>query len=109
VPIFHCETNRVNHLAVDWLNEQWSDILALRASGIPVTGFTWYSLTDQIDWQHGLRVERNDLHTVGLYDLRRRVRPVGRRYQEIIQQWRPALAGAHEAVHQAERPQQRMG
>ena len=32
-------------------------------------GFTWYSLTDQIDWQHALRVERNDLHPVGLYDL----------------------------------------
>jgi beta-glucosidase len=108
VPIFHCETNRVSHLAVDWLNEQWSDILALRASGIPVTGFTWYSLTDQIDWQHALRVERNDVHTVGLYDLRRRVRPVGRRYQEIIQQWRPALAGAQELVPQAER-QQMMG
>ena len=65
VPIFHCETNRVSHLAVEWLDQQWSDILAMRASGIPVMGFTWYSLTDQIDWQHALRVERNDLHAVG--------------------------------------------
>jgi beta-glucosidase len=49
-----------------------------------VQGFTWYSLTDQIDWQHALREERNDLHPVGLYDLDRRIRPVGRAYQEII-------------------------
>ena len=65
MPIFHCETNRVSHLAVEWLDQQWADIIAMRASGIPVTGFTWYSLTDQIDWQHALRVERNDLHPVG--------------------------------------------
>ena len=91
VPIFHCETNRVAHLAVDWLDQQWSDIVAMRASGIPVTGFTWYSLTDQIDWQHALRIERNDLHAVGMYDLERRIRPVGVRYREIVQRWRAVV------------------
>ena len=65
---------------------------AMRASGIPVTGFTWFSLTDQIDWQHALRVERNDLHAIGLYDLDRKIRPVGRRYKEIVRQWRDVLA-----------------
>ncbi len=93
VPLFHCETNRVSNLAVDWLDHQWNDIIALRASGIPVTGFTWYSLTDQIDWQHALRIERNDLHAVGMYDLERKIRPVGVRYKEIIRQWRGVLAG----------------
>jgi beta-glucosidase len=97
VPIFHCETNRVCGEAVGWLDDQWADIMAMRAEGIPVTGFTWYSLTDQIDWQHALRVERNDLHPVGLYDLQRRIRPVGRRYKEIIAQWRGRLhAGTDE-------------
>jgi beta-glucosidase/6-phospho-beta-glucosidase/beta-galactosidase len=65
--------------------------MALRASGVPVKGFTWYSLTDQIDWQHALRVERNDLHPVGMYDLQRRIRPVGARYQEIVRTWRARL------------------
>jgi beta-glucosidase len=91
LPIFHCETNRVSEHAVAWLDQQWADILALRSAGIPVMGFTWYSLTDQIDWQHALRVERNDLHRVGMFDLKRQIRPVGRRYQEIIRQWRPLL------------------
>jgi beta-glucosidase len=91
VPLFHCETNRVSHLAVNWLKEQWEDILALRSAGIPVTGFTWYSLTDQIDWQHALRVERNDLHPVGLYDLHRRIRPVGTAYREVVGQWSKVL------------------
>src|SRR5687768_13166208 len=104
VPIFHCETNRVAHLAVDWLDQQWSDIMAMRASGIPVTGFTWYSLTDQIDWQHALRIERNDLHAVGMYDLERRIRPVGVRYREIVQRWRAVVdAPAVSAVEAARR------
>jgi beta-glucosidase len=103
VPIFHCETNRVAGQAVDWLNEQWSDVMAMRAEGIPVMGFTWYSLTDQIDWQHALRVERNDLHAVGLYDLDRRIRPVGSRYKEIVAQWRGPLQGGVDAAHAAGR------
>jgi len=87
VPLFHCETNRVNRFAVDWLKEQWEDIVALRSAGIPVRGFTWYSLTDQIDWQYGLREERNHLHPVGLFDLRRRIRPVGLAYRDLVTRW----------------------
>ena len=93
IPLFHCETNRVSSQAVRWLDRQWSDVLALRASGVPVRGFTWYSLTDQIDWQYALRVEHNHLHPVGLYDLNRRPRPVAARYREIVANW-SASAGA---------------
>jgi len=84
VPLFHCETNRPTRFAAEWLKSQWEDVLALRESGIPVLGFTWYSLTDQIDWQHALRIERNDVHSVGLYDLDRKLRPVGEAYRAII-------------------------
>src|ERR1700694_2433999 len=84
IPLFHCETNRVSPLAVDWLQGQWEDIVALRSSGIPVMGFTWFSLTDQIDWQHALRFEKNDVYPVGLYDLDRRIRPVGVAYRDLI-------------------------
>jgi hypothetical protein len=51
---------------------------------VPVTGFTWFSLTDQIDWHVALREERGELHSVGLYDLRRRERPVGAAYRALI-------------------------
>jgi beta-glucosidase len=88
IPTFHCETNRTSSLAVSWLESQWSDVQALRAMGIPVRGFTWYSLTDQIDWQHALRIERNDLHPVGLFDLARRIRPVGVAYGEVVSRYR---------------------
>jgi beta-glucosidase/6-phospho-beta-glucosidase/beta-galactosidase len=91
IPLFHCETNRVPRFAEQWLDEQWADMMALRRSGIPVYGFTWYSLTDQIDWQHALRVERNDLHPVGLYDLQRRIRPVGAAYRDLVARWAAPL------------------
>ena len=97
LPLFHCETNRVSRLGVQWLNEQWGDVLALRAAGIPVHGFTWYSLTDQVDWQHALRVERNELHPVGLFDLNRRERPVGEAYKRLIRDYSPLLADSDSA------------
>jgi beta-glucosidase/6-phospho-beta-glucosidase/beta-galactosidase len=84
IPLFHCETNRVSRQAVEWLHAQWADVVSLRSAGIPIYGFTWYSLTDQIDWQHALRIERNDLHPVGLFDLDRRIRPVGEAYRDLI-------------------------
>jgi beta-glucosidase/6-phospho-beta-glucosidase/beta-galactosidase len=91
LPLFHCETNRASPYAVSWLDRQWREAMRLRTLGVPLRGFTWYSLTDQIDWQHGLRVERNDVHPVGLFDLDRRIRPVGTAYREIVRRWRPLL------------------
>ena len=94
IPLFHCETNRVPRFAQEWLAEQWEDMMELRRSGIPVYGFTWYSLTDQIDWQHALRFERDDLHPVGLYDLNRKIRPVGLAYRDLVKRWSHDLPSA---------------
>jgi beta-glucosidase/6-phospho-beta-glucosidase/beta-galactosidase len=84
LPLFHCETNTTDGPATDWLAHQWNDVIGMRADGVPVVGFTWFSLTDQIDWQHALRHERNDLHTVGLYDLDRRERSVGHAFRQLV-------------------------
>ncbi|MBK5187377.1 MAG: hypothetical protein JJD97_03980, partial [Gemmatimonadaceae bacterium] len=94
IPLFHCETNTVTDHAVEWLTKQWDDVSSLIASGVPVRGFTWYSLTDQIDWQHALRHEHNDLHPVGLYDLERRIRPVGEAYRRVIAENQHLVTGA---------------
>jgi hypothetical protein len=56
-----------------------------------VIGFTWYSLTDQVDWDTALREPRGSVDKVGLYDLDRRIRPVGRAYKRLVQQWRDVL------------------
>ena len=55
------------------------------------SGFTWYSLTDQVDWDTALREENGRVNPLGLYDLDRKIRPVGKAYQQLIQRWRQVL------------------
>ena len=43
--------------------------------------------TDQIDWDTALREVKNRVNPVGLYDLDRKVRPVGKAYKRLIAQW----------------------
>src|SRR5207253_10015172 len=77
--------------AVYWLWKQWANVLRVRNDGVPIVGFTWYSLTDQIDWDVALRVRNDRVWPVGLYNLERKIRPVGRAYKELIQNWRDVL------------------
>ncbi|HTO04183.1 MAG TPA: hypothetical protein VL069_10805 [Opitutus sp.] len=54
---------------------------------MPILGFTWYSLTDQVDWDTALRENNGNVNPLGLYDLDRKIRPVGRAYKELISDW----------------------
>jgi beta-glucosidase/6-phospho-beta-glucosidase/beta-galactosidase len=95
LPVMHTETNIAEgpngDEAVNWLWKQWANVLRVRNDGVPTVGFTWYSLTDQIDWDVGLREQNNRVHPVGLYDLDRRIRPVGRSYRQLIRDWATVL------------------
>ena len=35
--------------------KEWANMVRLKDDGVPITGFTWYSLTDQVDWDTILR------------------------------------------------------
>jgi beta-glucosidase len=95
LPVMHTETNlregANGNEAVTWLWKQWANVLRVRNDGVPVVGFTWYSLTDQVDWVHALRIRRGDVDPVGLFDLDRKIRRVGRAYQKLIADWRDVL------------------
>ena len=95
LPVMHTETNAwqgpKGDEAVSWLWKEWANVLRLRNSGVPVVGFTWYSLTDQIDWDNALREERGTLNPLGLFDLDRKIRPVGEAYRQIIADWGTVL------------------
>jgi hypothetical protein len=95
IPVMHTETNlregESGGDAVRWLWKEWANVLRVRNDGVPVVGFTWYSLTDQVDWAVALREERNIVDAVGLYDLDRKIRPVGKAYKKLIGQWRDVL------------------
>lgn len=93
LPLFHGETSRAGDLALPWLREQWEEVLALRTAGIPVHGFTWSSLTDTIGWEHGSRLDDNDVHRVGLCDLNREVKDVGEEYAALARRWGTMFGG----------------
>jgi beta-glucosidase/6-phospho-beta-glucosidase/beta-galactosidase len=93
-PVMHTETNNIGHgaaVAPRWLWKQFLNVRAMHDENIPVLGFTWYSLTDQMDWDIGLRDQRGLVNPVGLYDLTRRPRRVAYAYQEIIQEFKETL------------------
>jgi beta-glucosidase len=92
LPIMHTETNFSAEHAVQWLWKEWASMIRLRDDGIPIVGFTWYSLTDQMDWDTALREDAHRVNRLGLYDLNRRQRPVGHAYAKIIREWRGPLA-----------------
>jgi beta-glucosidase/6-phospho-beta-glucosidase/beta-galactosidase len=94
LPVMHTETNirdEGNGEGERWLWKQWANVLRVRNDGVPVVGFTWYSLTDQVDWNTALREENGHVDPVGLYDLDRKIRPVGRAFKRLVEQWRDVL------------------
>ncbi len=92
LPVMHTETNVLNEKhATFWLRKEWANMLRLREDGIPIIGFTWYSLTDQMDWDSALRENRGTVNPCGLYDLDRKLRPVGEKYKDLIRKWRDIL------------------
>jgi beta-glucosidase/6-phospho-beta-glucosidase/beta-galactosidase len=126
LPVMHTETNLVQGPlgteAVDWLWKEWANVLRVRNDGVPIVGFTWYSLTDQIDWDTALRETNGNVNPLGLFDLDRNIRPVGEAYRKLISQWRDVLptqsmcltvpvvmpneAGGLHAEHQRERAEE---
>jgi beta-glucosidase len=95
LPVMHTETNidqgPRGDEAVLWMRKQWANVLRVRNDGYPILGFTWYSLTDQVDWDIGLREIRGTVNPRGLYDLDRKIRPVGEAYRDLICEWRDVL------------------
>jgi hypothetical protein len=95
LPVMHTETNlwegQHGDEAVKWLWKEWANVLRLRNVGIPTVGFTWYSLTDQVDWDTALREQNGNVNPLGLFDLDRKIRNVGKAYKQLIADWRNVL------------------
>jgi hypothetical protein len=58
---------------------------------VPIVGFTWYSLTDQVDWDTALREDNGRVNPLGLYDLDRKIRRVGTAFRQLIHDWSGVL------------------
>lgn len=99
LPVMHTETNIKEPHSVDWLKRQWANVYRLKQDGVPLVGFTWYSLIDQLDWDTALREDNGRVNELGLFDLNRKIRPVGIAYKELIHQWQDLLAKESYGVH----------
>jgi beta-glucosidase/6-phospho-beta-glucosidase/beta-galactosidase len=88
-PMMHTETNRMDaEGAPRWLWRQWHNVQLLAKAGVPLVGFTWYSLTDQIDWSIAMAQSIGLVYPVGLFDLNRESRTVGLAYRQLIDLYR---------------------
>lgn len=87
LPVMLIETDARSEDKTQWLQKTWANVLELRDVGIPLCGMTWYSLTDQVDWDTALREENDRAHPVGVCDMTRRIRPVGQMYKTLIREW----------------------
>ena len=87
-PLMHTETNVFDpHAAPSWLWKQWVNVLSVRQDGVPVLGFTWYSLIDQIDWDSQLSQKNGTVNACGLYDLDRKPRPVAGEFRQLLEEF----------------------
>ncbi len=92
LPVMHTETNLQNaDDAAGWLRKEWANVHRLKQDGVPLLGFTWYSLIDQVDWDTALREDKGRVNPLGLYDLDRKIRPVGEAYRNLIHRWQRIL------------------
>ncbi len=75
-PIMHTETNqRQSDEPVHWLRRQWANVVALKHDDVPLIGFTWFSLVDQVDWDSTLTRDKGHVDLAGLD---RKLHEVGR-------------------------------
>ena len=105
-PVMHTETNIFDaDEAPTWLWKQWINILRMRRDGVPVLGFTWYSLIDQVDWDIGLEKKIGNVNACGLFDLKRQPRPVAAAYRQLLEEFGQITIVPHgELFEVTERP-----
>ncbi|MBW3634852.1 MAG: family 1 glycosylhydrolase [Armatimonadetes bacterium] len=87
-PMMLTETNALDpQEAPGWLWKTWHNVLALRKEGVPVVGFTWYSLIDQVDWDIQLREIRGKVNGNGLFTLERQPQPVATAFRDLVRHY----------------------
>jgi len=85
-PMMLTETNTIdcgNGEISRWLLRTWHQAQHLRHHGVPMIGYTWYSLIDQIDWQIQLREIRDEVTPNGLYTLARQPRQAAGIFRDL--------------------------
>lgn len=99
LPVMHTETNINKPNSVAWLKKEGANAYRLKQDGVALVGFTWYSLVDQVDWDTALREDNGRVNELGLYNIDRKIRPVGSMYKNLIREWNVLLEKESYGVH----------
>jgi len=89
-PMMLTETNTLDDghgRSVAWLHRTWHQARFLRERCVPVIGYTWYSLTDQVDWDIQIRTIRGKVNPNGLVTLDRHPRDVAHAYKQLAEDY----------------------
>jgi beta-glucosidase/6-phospho-beta-glucosidase/beta-galactosidase len=89
-PMMLTETNAIEQgggETTQWLLRTWHQAQHLRHHGVPMIGYTWYSLTDQIDWDIQLREIRGQVTPNGLYTLDRKPREAAKVFRDLARNY----------------------
>jgi beta-glucosidase/6-phospho-beta-glucosidase/beta-galactosidase len=73
LPLMLTETS-ADGLAINreiWLEQTIEDCRRLREDGIPMLGYFWWPMIDQVDWDGALTHHIGKIHDVGIYNLKR--------------------------------------
>jgi beta-glucosidase/6-phospho-beta-glucosidase/beta-galactosidase len=88
LPLMYTELNMAHpDKAPFWFYKQWLSVLRMRQDAVPVLGFTWYGLIDQIDWDTQLGQQNGHIIESGLYDLNRQPRPMAEAYKILLREF----------------------
>ena len=75
------------HVRIGSRDRGRAEQMRMRRDGVPVLGFTWYSLIDQVDWDTELAEKNGRVFACGLYDLDRKPRQVEADFRAMVQEF----------------------
>jgi beta-glucosidase/6-phospho-beta-glucosidase/beta-galactosidase/glycosyltransferase involved in cell wall biosynthesis len=82
-----------------WLEQTIDDCRRLREDGIPMNGYFWWPMIDQIDWDGALTHRVGKIHDVGIYNLKRQSDgTLARHATPLVKQFAAMVRGGDESV-----------
>ncbi|HSI34550.1 MAG: family 1 glycosylhydrolase [Phycisphaerae bacterium] len=82
-----------------WLEQTVEDCKRLREEGVPMTGYFWWPMVDQVDWDGALTHRVGKIHEVGLFNLKRQADgTLARQASPLVKQYARFAAGGLEQV-----------
>jgi beta-glucosidase/6-phospho-beta-glucosidase/beta-galactosidase len=82
-----------------WLEETVEDCRRLREEGVPMLGYFWWPMVDQVDWDGALTHRVGKVHEVGLFNLKRQADgTLSRHATPLVKQYAAIVGGGEEKV-----------